>query len=92
MSPINGLGVIKGNCFYKYFIPTGLFFLTRLTGSFIQQNNTSVMKRKDSASMIERPPRAVISEKEALNRMKEFSKRKEQFLATARSRVAAKYL
>jgi hypothetical protein len=33
---------------------------------------------------IERPQRAVISEKEALKRMK-FSKRKEQFLATART-------
>lgn len=34
---------------------------------------------------IERPRRAEISEKEALKRMKEFSKRKEQFLATART-------
>ncbi|MFN2455754.1 MAG: hypothetical protein ABR577_16210 [Pyrinomonadaceae bacterium] len=34
---------------------------------------------------IERPPRAVVSEKESLKRMKEFSKRKEQFLATART-------
>jgi len=33
----------------------------------------------------ERPRRAVVSEKEALKRMKEFSKRKEQFLATART-------
>jgi hypothetical protein len=33
---------------------------------------------------IERPPRATVSEEDALNRMKEFSKRKEQFLATAR--------
>jgi len=33
---------------------------------------------------IKRPRRAVVSEKEALKRMKEFSKRKEQFLATAR--------
>jgi len=32
-----------------------------------------------------RPRRAFISEKEALKRMKEFSKRKEQFLATART-------
>ncbi len=32
---------------------------------------------------IERPRRAVVSEKEALKRMKDFSKRKEQFLATA---------
>ena len=34
---------------------------------------------------VERPPRAVMTEKEALKRMKEFSKRKEQFLATART-------
>jgi len=34
---------------------------------------------------VERPPRAVITEREALKRMKEFSKRKEQFLATART-------
>lgn len=33
----------------------------------------------------ERPPRAIVSEKEALKRMKKFSKRKEQFLATART-------
>jgi hypothetical protein len=45
------------------------------------------MKREKSIRDIksERPPRAVISEKEALKRMKEFSKRKEQFLATART-------
>ena len=34
---------------------------------------------------VERPSRATVSEKEALKRMKEFSKRKEQFLATART-------
>jgi hypothetical protein len=34
---------------------------------------------------IQRPRRAVVSEKEALKRMKDFSKRKEQFLATART-------
>jgi hypothetical protein len=34
---------------------------------------------------IERPRRAIVSEKEALKRMKDFSKRKEQFLATART-------
>jgi hypothetical protein len=34
---------------------------------------------------VERPPRALVSEKEALKRMKEFSKRKERFLATARA-------
>ncbi len=35
--------------------------------------------------MTQRPPRAVVSKKEALKQMKEFSKRKEQFLATART-------
>jgi hypothetical protein len=34
---------------------------------------------------VERPPRAAVSEEEALKRMKEFPKRKEQFLATART-------
>ncbi len=35
---------------------------------------------------IERPPRAKVSEKDALKRMKDFSKRKEQFVATIRAR------
>jgi hypothetical protein len=45
------------------------------------------MKRlKDIKELkIERPPRAKVSEKEALKRMKEFSKRKEQFIATVRA-------
>jgi hypothetical protein len=34
---------------------------------------------------VERPPRVKISEKEALKRMKDFSKRKEQFIATVRT-------
>jgi GTPase involved in cell partitioning and DNA repair len=34
---------------------------------------------------IERPRRTVVSEKEALKRMKDFLKRKEQFLVTART-------
>jgi len=34
---------------------------------------------------VERPRRANVSEKEALKRMKDFSKRKEQFLATVRT-------
>lgn len=34
---------------------------------------------------VERPPRAKVSEKDALKRLKEFPKRKEQFLATART-------
>jgi hypothetical protein len=45
------------------------------------------MKRaKDIKELkVERPPRARVSEKETLKRMKEFPKRKEQFLATART-------
>jgi hypothetical protein len=34
---------------------------------------------------VERPPRAKLSEEEVIKRMKEFSKRKERFLATARA-------
>jgi hypothetical protein len=34
---------------------------------------------------VERPPRAKVSEKEALKRMKEFSKRKEKFITIVRS-------
>ena len=34
---------------------------------------------------IDRPRRAVITRKEALKRMKEFSKRKERFIATVRT-------
>ena len=34
---------------------------------------------------LERPPRAKLSEEEVLKRMKEFYKRKEQFLAAARA-------
>ena len=46
-----------------------------------------VMKRMKGAKelRVERPHRAVVSEKEALKRMREFSKRKEQFLGTART-------
>jgi hypothetical protein len=34
---------------------------------------------------VQRPPRVAVSEKEALKRIKVFSKRKERFLATART-------
>jgi hypothetical protein len=34
---------------------------------------------------VERPPRATVSEREALKRMKAFSKRKEKFVATVRA-------
>ena len=34
---------------------------------------------------VERPPRAKVTEKEALKRMKEFAKRKEQFIASVRA-------
>jgi hypothetical protein len=45
------------------------------------------MKREKGIKELksERPRRAVVSEQEALKRMKDFSKRKEQFLATART-------
>src|SRR5438552_18643839 len=50
-------------------------------------NDGRIVKREKDIKefKVERPRRAVISEKEALKRMKEFSKRKEQFLATART-------
>jgi hypothetical protein len=34
---------------------------------------------------VERPPRAKVSEQEALKRMKEFSMRKEKFIASVRT-------
>jgi hypothetical protein len=45
------------------------------------------MKKLKAAKEIkvERPARAAVSEQEALKRMREFSRRKEQFLATART-------
>jgi hypothetical protein len=45
------------------------------------------MKQEKSIKRVkvERPRRAAVSEKEALKRMREFSKRKDQFLATART-------
>jgi hypothetical protein len=45
------------------------------------------MKRvKDIKDLkVERPPRAKVSEKEALKRMREFSKRREKFVATVRA-------
>ena len=51
------------------------------------KNASRLMKNEKSIKglKIERPLRAVVSEKEALKRMKDFSKRKEQFLATART-------
>ena len=47
----------------------------------------NVMKREKTIKelKIERPRRAVVTEKEALQRMKDFGKRKEHFLATART-------
>jgi len=51
------------------------------------KNASSTMKREKAIRelKIEGPRRAAVSEKEALKRMKDFSKRKEQFLATART-------
>ena len=52
-----------------------------------RENALRIMKKEKAIKelKIERPRRAVVSEKEALKRMKDFSKRKEQFLATART-------
>lgn len=36
---------------------------------------------------VERPPRAKVSEKEALKRMQEFSKRKEKFVEAVRGEI-----
>jgi hypothetical protein len=48
--------------------------------------NENMKKLKTSKQIkVERPRRAIISREEALKRMKEFPKRKEQFLATARA-------
>jgi hypothetical protein len=54
------------------------------------KNAQGTMKREKSIKDLnmERPRRAVVSEKKALKRMKDFSKRKEQFLATANNRLA----
>ena len=51
------------------------------------RNDGRIMKREMDIKelKVERPRRAVVSEREALKRMKDFSKRKEQFLATART-------
>jgi hypothetical protein len=48
--------------------------------------NEAIEKLKTSKEIrVERPRGATISEKEALKRIKEFAKRKERFLATARA-------
>jgi hypothetical protein len=48
--------------------------------------NGAMKKLKTSKEIkVERPRRVTVSEKEALKRMKEFGKRKERFLATARA-------
>lgn len=44
------------------------------------------MKKRDTTRpKIERPPRAQLTKEEVIERMKTFSERKEQFLATARA-------
>jgi hypothetical protein len=50
------------------------------------QNEAMKKLRTSKEIKVERPRRAEVSEKEALKRMKEFAKRKERFLATARAR------
>ena len=58
-----------------------------LTDFDARKNDVRIMKRERAIKelKVERPRRAVVSEREALKRMKDFSKRKEQFLATART-------
>ena len=53
----------------------------------IESDLTGDMRKAKSTSeaKIDRPRRAVITRKEALKRMKEFSKRKERFIATVRT-------
>jgi len=54
----------------------------------IESERTEEAMRKAKAIgeiKIERPPRAVVTKKEALKRMKEFSNRKEKFIATVRT-------
>jgi len=48
--------------------------------------NEAMKKLKTAKEIkVEHPLRATVSEKAALKRMKEFAKRKERFLATART-------
>ncbi len=51
------------------------------------ENDPMIMKREKETKehQNERPRRAMVTEKEALKRMKDFSKRREQFLGTART-------
>ncbi len=49
------------------------------------QNQLMKKSKTSKGIKIERPRRAVLSREEVLKRMKEFPKRKEQFLATARA-------
>jgi hypothetical protein len=49
------------------------------------QNEVMKKLRSSKEIRVKRPRRAKLSEKEALKRMKEFARRKEQFLATART-------
>jgi hypothetical protein len=57
-----------------------MLWIAENVGGGVMKNLKAVKEVK-----VERPARATVSEKEALKRMKEFSKRKEQFLATART-------
>ena len=50
------------------------------------EREEAMRKTKTVGEMkIERPPRAIVTKKEALKRMKEFSNRKEKFIATVRT-------
>lgn len=69
---------------YKHVAPPGLGSGLIKLEAWMQNE---VMKRIKTSKEIkvERPHRATVSEKEALKRMKQFAKRKERFLATARA-------
>jgi hypothetical protein len=50
------------------------------------EREEAMRKAKTVGEMkVERPPRAVVTKKEALKRMKEFSNRKEKFIAAVRT-------
>jgi hypothetical protein len=66
----------------------GKIYLVDMPPRNIESDLTgNVMRKAKSAgeAKIDRPRRAVITRKEALKRMKEFSKRKERFIATVRT-------
>jgi len=49
------------------------------------QNGPMKKKKTSKQVKIERPPRVILTREETIQRMKDFPKRKAQFLATARA-------